>query len=137
MSRHGAIDLPWADGDHSFRLGLAEIEELEAKRDLSIFEIARRLGPERRTARLADIMQVIRVGLIGGGAKPVDALALVRRYVDERPLDESRDLAYAIVLAGMARVHATGAGDEEQPSGEAQAAKSDASTSPPSAEAQP
>lgn len=131
MSRHGAIELPWADGDYSFRLGLDQIEELEAKRDLSIFEIARRLSPERRAARLADISQVIRVGLIGGGTKPVEALALVRRHVDERPLDESRDLAYAIVLAGMARVHPA-AEDGDPAAGEALAAKSDASTSPPS-----
>lgn len=135
MSRHGAIELAWADGDHSFRLGLGEIEELEQKRDVSIFALCRRLAPETRTARLADITETVRIGLIGGGMAPVEALALVRRYVDERPLDESRDLAYAIVLAGLSRVHSGSV--EERPPGEAPAAKPSASTSPPSAPQQP
>ncbi len=133
MSRHAAIDLDWADGSYTFRLGLDEIEELERKRDLSIFEIARRLAPERRDARLSDISEVLRLGLLGGGVNPVEALAKVRRYVDERPLDENRDTAYAIVLAGLMRVHSS---EAEKPSGGVPAANSSASTSPPSTEAQ-
>ncbi len=134
MNRHAAIELAWADGDFTFRLGLSEIEELERKRDLGIFQIATRLAPEVRQARSTDIIEVIRLGLIGGGMKPVDALAKVRKYVDERPLDENRDTAYAIALAGLMRVHS---GEPEQPSGEADAAETSASTSPHSTEAQP
>lgn len=134
MSRHAAIELDWADGTYTFRLGLAEIEELERKRDLSIFEIAKRLSPEVRQARSTDISETLRLGLVGGGMKPVDALAKVRKYVDERPLDENRDTAYAIALAGLMRVHSN---EVEKPSGEALAARSSASTSPPSMETQP
>lgn len=134
MNRHAAIELDWADGTYTFRLGLDEIEELERKRDLSIFEIAKRLSPEVRQARSTDVSETLRLGLIGGGTKPVDALAKVRKYVDERPLDENRDTAYAIVLAGLMRVHSN---EMEKPSGEAPAAKPSASTSPPSTETQP
>jgi hypothetical protein len=131
VSRHGAIDLDWGDGTYTFRLGLGEIEELEVKRDLSLFTIARRLSPAQRDARLSDISEVLRIGLVGGGMLPVDALAKTRRYVDERPIDENRDAAYAVVLAGLARVH----GDKvESPPGEGEAAKPNASTSPPSEE---
>lgn len=129
MRRHGAIEIDWADGTYTFRLGLAQIEEIEEKRDVSLFSLHRRLSPQIRDARLADIREVLRIGLIGGGAKPADALALVRRYVDERPLDESRDIAYAVVLAGLSRVHT-----EDQPKGESEAAKTEGSTSPPSGE---
>ncbi|MBN9018723.1 MAG: gene transfer agent family protein [Rhizobiales bacterium] len=129
-SRHGAVELDFADGTYTFRLALDQIEELERKRDLSIFTLAQRLDPALRTARLGDITEVIRLGLIGGGMTPVDALAKVRRYVDERPIDESRDTAYAIVLAGLMRVH----GDEVKASGEAKAAERNGSTSPPSEE---
>jgi hypothetical protein len=128
MSRHGAAELDWADGTYTFRLGLAEIEEIEEKRDLSLFAMARRLSPAERDARLADIREVLRLGLIGGGMKPVDALTKVRKYVDERPLDENRDIAYAVVLAGLARVNSA----EAPPSGEADAAETNVSTSPQS-----
>jgi len=135
-SRHAAIEAAFGDGTYTFRLGRDEIEELERKRDLSLFALARRLSPQQRDARLADISEVLRCGLIGGDMAPVPALALVRRYVDARPIDENRDLAYAVVLAGLTRVHSN---EEAPPSGEALAAKADApktgaSTSPPSAE---
>ncbi|MEX4006942.1 gene transfer agent family protein [Neoaquamicrobium sediminum] len=139
MSRHGAVELDWADGTYTFRLSIAGIEELEAKwsreaeRDVSLFSVVTILAPAVRTARLAHIREVLRVGLIGGGMSPVDALAKVRLYIDQRPLDENRDTAYAVALAGLQRVHSKDL--EEPPSGEALAATSDASTSPLSEEA--
>jgi len=132
MSRHGAVELDWADGTYTFRLGLSEIEEVEEKRDLSLFALARRLSPAERDARFADVREVLRLGLIGGGMKPVNALAKVRRYIDERPFDENRDVAYAVVLAGLARVNSI----EARPSGEADAAETSASTSPQSGQTQ-
>ncbi|MEH6721291.1 MAG: gene transfer agent family protein [Aurantimonas endophytica] len=134
-SRHGAVELEFGDGEYTFRLGLAEIEELEAKQNAGVFQIATRLAPETRACRSSDIVQVIRLGLIGGGMKPVDALAKVRKYVDERPIDESRDVAYAVALAGLKRVHSSEL--EEAPPGEAAAAETSVSTSPPSMPAQP
>lgn len=128
MSRHAAVETDWADGTFTFRLGLDQIEELEEKRDLSLFTLARRLSPTERDARFADIREVLRLGLIGGGMKPVEALVKVRKYIDERPIDENRDIAYAVVLAGLARVNAA----EAEPSGEADAAKTSESTSPQS-----
>lgn len=130
-SRHAAIEAAFGDGTHTFRLGLDEIEELERKRDLSLFAIARRLSPQQRDARLSDISEVLRIGLIGGGMAPVAALALVQRYVDARPLDENRDVAYVVALAGLMRLHAK---EEAPPSGEGLAAKTRESTSPPSEE---
>lgn len=130
MSRHGAVELDFGDGTYTFRLGLAEIEEIEEKRGVALFAIMLRLRPEQREARLADIMEVIRLGLIGGGMKPVDAMVKVRRYVDERPIDENRDVAFGVVLAGLARVHTDVL--EEEASGEAQAPEPSGSTSAPS-----
>ena len=130
MSRHAAIEQPFGDGVYTFRLGLDEIEELERKRDAGIFEIVERLRSRR--CRLADIQEVLRIGLIGGGMKPVDVLALVKRYVDQRPIDENRDIAYAVGLAGLMRLHSSEV--EEPPMGEADAAETSASTSPRSEE---
>lgn len=103
MSQHGLITLDFGDGAYDFRLSLAGIEELEAKTEVSIYLIADKL--RMKLARLVEMREVIRIGLIGGGTKPADALALVRRYLDERPLEETRDVALAVVLAGLARIH--------------------------------
>lgn len=128
MRRHGTIELDWADGTYSFRLSLEGIEELEERRDVSLFALAKRLA--EREARLADIREVIRIGLIGGGMQPADALGKLRRYLDERPMDDNRDTAYAVALAGLMRVYTL---EKETDQGEADAAKSKvASTSPPS-----
>lgn len=104
LSRHGAVELDWADGTYTFRLGLEQIEELEEKCGGSIFAVRDRLLD--RQPRLRDMREPLRIGLIGGGKPPVDALKLVRRYIDERPLDENREFALAVILAGLARVHA-------------------------------
>lgn len=104
MSRHGAVELEFGGSNRTFRLSLDGILELEASRDLSYFEIARRLSPQVRDARLSDISEVLRIALIGGGMSPIDAKALTLRYCDQRPLDENRDVAYAIALIGMQRV---------------------------------
>lgn len=134
MSRHAAIEQDFGDGKYTFRLGLDEIEELERLRDVGIFQIVARLSADSRTARLTDISEVLRLGLIGGGMKPVDALVKVRKYVDERPLDENRDIAYAVGLAALMRLHSK---DLETPPGEAPAPETSVSTSAPSEEAQP
>jgi hypothetical protein len=131
MSRHAAVELPFGDGRYTFRLGLDEIEELERKCDRGIFQVANRLLPQRREATLGEIMEAIRIGLIGGGMIPVEAMALVRRYVDQRPIEESRDVAYAVVMAALMRLHSK---ELETPPGEPKAAKrvrkTSASTSP-------
>lgn len=129
MSRHAAIEQAFGDGEYTFRLGLSEIEELERKRECSIYLVVDRL--RTRTCWLQDIMETLRLGLIGGGMKPVDALHLVRRYVDERPMEENRDVAYAVGLAALLRVHSN---ELEQPPGEAEAAEPSDSTSPQSTE---
>lgn len=134
MSKHGLITIDWADGSHDFRLSLGGIEELEAKTGESVFTLATRL--QHRTARLVDIRETLRIGLVGGGKSPTEALALVRRYIDERPLDENRDAAYAVVLAGLTRVHADDIKRVDAAEGETLAEGQSDLTSPPSA-AQP
>lgn len=127
MSRHAAIDLEWAGGSHTFRLGLEEIEELEASVDMSIFLLLAAMSAQVPFARLKHYSETIRLGLIGGGAKPIDARMLVKKYVDERPLAESVALGEVILRAAMERVFT-----EDLEPGEQAASKSNASTSAPS-----
>jgi len=122
MGRHAAVELDFADGTYTFRLSVSGIEELEGKVRRGIFQIADDLDPAVRSARIKTISETIRIGLIGGGMPPADALALTRRYVDERPLPENLLLAYSVVLAGISRVNGTEI-PKESASGEADAAE--------------
>lgn len=128
VSQHGAVILAWGDGEHRFRLDLSGIEDIEAKCDRSIFDIARRASTAVREIRAREMREVLRCGLIGGGMEPVKALQLVKRYLDERPLDESRDTVFAVALAGLARIE----GDRAGEAAEGETGEPSGSTSPPS-----
>ena len=114
MSRTAKIELDFGDGSHVFRLALGELEELQEKCDAGPPLILNRIGGDQW--RTADVRETIRLGLIGGGMEPLKALALVQRYVDERP-DWMRNaqVAYGVLAAAL-----VGAEDEplEKPQGE-------------------
>lgn len=101
MAQHdGAIEREWADGAHCFRLPIAQLLELQEKCDAGPVEIFSRLRAQ--TWRLNDLRETIRLGLIGGGTPPMDALTLVKRYVDPpRPLLENVPLALEILEAAL------------------------------------
>lgn len=88
----------FADGTYRFRLKVEGAIELEEKCDSPFTVIYHRLSTG--THRPNDIRETIRLGLIGGGLEPVKALALVRKYIDDRPLQESALLAHHI-LGGL------------------------------------
>jgi hypothetical protein len=131
VRQRAAVELPWGDGDHTFRLGLAEIEELEAACDMSVFLLHTAVTSDIPFAKLKHFSETLRLGLIGGGMAPVPALQLVKRYVEERPLHESVAVAGAILRAAIERVHTSDLGDQ---SGEGEAPGSNGSTSAPSTE---
>lgn len=133
MNRHGAVEIAWAGGEHTFRLGLGEIEELEKETDLSVFVLLPAMSGPTPLAKLRHYSTTIRIGLLGGGMNPVEARALTRKWVDERPLYESVALAQAILHAAIERVHPS---ELDDALGEAEAARSSASTSPQSTAAQ-
>lgn len=109
---HGLVTLPYGDGEHSFRLTLAGIEELEEAFDRSIFELVDALAESRARSRW--VSETLRVGLIGGGMTPMEALSKVRRYTDERPLPESRNVAYLVATAGMMRINGAEIAKDDQ-----------------------
>lgn len=132
MNRHGAIELDFGDGTYTFRLGMGEIRELEEKAGKGVFLIAHDLDPDNRAARFHVILETLRLGLIGGGMVPIDALALCRRYVEERPAVENLMTAYAVVVAALARVKSDELPKDDAPSGEPEASETGEPTSAPS-----
>ena len=85
----------FGDGEHDFLLTPEMIVELERKTGLGIGALGRRLfaGDYRH----GDLIEVIRLGLIGGGTSPKDADALVAAYAVNRPLSEIFPLSVAIL----------------------------------------
>ncbi len=99
MSGSASITLTWGDGPHVFRLTIGELRELQDKCNAGPAEILNRLAGG--TWRVDDIRETLRLGLLGGGKTPTDALVLVARYVDNRPLMENVTPAQAILLAAL------------------------------------
>ncbi len=115
------IDLAFADGTYTFALGLAQIHELQTKCKIGIGGLYARViqgrlseditvgHPAYAAYHVDDLVEVVRQGLIGGGAGIVDgadvavgplrANELVERYLVPMPLVKQWDLAAAILFA--------------------------------------
>jgi hypothetical protein len=100
--------MDWADGEHTFRLAIGQLRELQETINKPRAKIgAPLIGPASlynlivsRDAWTHEVREVMRLGLIGGGMKPIEAVDLVRRYVEERPLAESS--VHAALVLGAA-----------------------------------
>lgn len=125
---HGLITKDWADGTYSFRLAYGQWLELQEAVGCGPLELY--VNMLQRKWRVQQLREIIRIGLIGGGATPPAALRLVKLYVEERPMMESVQIALEIVAASMSLPQGS-----EAP-GEAAAAETPTaeSTSPPSTE---
>lgn len=124
---HGLITREFADGTYSFRLAYGQWLELQEAVNCGPLELYVNLL--QRRWRIQNLREIIRIGLIGGGADPASALRLVKRYVEDRPLLENVQLAIEIVAASIELPKGV-----EAPAGEAEAAKTEESTSLPSTE---
>lgn len=118
----GVIDLFFGDGSYTFRLGLAQINEIERKcgflgdvfsrllKGVYHAEDANFIHDNRDGAwGINDIIEPIRQGLIGGGAGVVDGLEvkvtphranqLIDAYVLAQPLGEGWKVALSVLTA--------------------------------------
>lgn len=100
MSPDARVTVAWGDSPAmTFRLAIAQIFELEEKCGIGIAALHRRVQSGDWYAR--DLVETIRLGLIGGGTLPVPALRLVARYVEARPLLESVPVAEVILMSAL------------------------------------
>lgn len=117
------VELKWADGVYLFALKLKQIEELQRLCGVGLGEIAQRLLVERRWYA-GDVVETIRLGLVGGGTPAVRARELIETYVEGHPLADPRDPANHLMTA-QAIITAAYFGVAEQtdePEGKADAA---------------
>lgn len=134
------VELPFADGAYRFRLGMAQILELERKCDIGIGGLHARIlrgrfgttkqsfgVPDQADYRISDLVETVRQGLIGGGGGTVDevdikmsptlATKLIEAYVigpDRQPLEKIWDLAVAITGA-LVHGYEPDAGSKKKP----------------------
>lgn len=99
MSSDGSTSFVWADGEYRFRLAIGQLRELQDKTGTGPFVLFSRFMDG--SWRVDDVRETIRLGLIGGGMKPTEALILVKRYVDERPKMENVTPARLIIGAAL------------------------------------
>jgi len=86
----------FGDGEKTFALAGHEVE-LERKTGASIGAVYTRVMTGQFS--FADIIEVIRLGLIGGGTSPKDAADLVEAYARPTPIIEAFQLAADILEA--------------------------------------
>lgn len=99
MSRDGKVAFAWGDGEHTFRLGIAQWDELQEQTKCGPFELFRRLAT--LSCNPNDIRHTLRLGLEGGGMKPIPAASLVARYFDKDVPAEHVDAAMRVLHAGL------------------------------------
>lgn len=87
--------LNWPGGEHSFRLGIAELEAVQQNTDCGPEHLLNRINAGQWY--LSDLMQVLRLGLIGGGMPHVQALKVIRNAFEQNPGIEFKVPAQAVL----------------------------------------
>jgi hypothetical protein len=75
-----AFIMVWPGGEHAFRLPLGSLRAVQEACGSSPFEVSERLFQKR--PRIEDVIEPIRLGLIGGGMDPKEAARLVKSVED-------------------------------------------------------
>ncbi|BCH32640.1 hypothetical protein MesoLjLc_45700 [Mesorhizobium sp. L-8-10] len=124
--RHGEM-IVWAAGEDTFRLGIGELRAIEQRSDAGVSVVLMRLLGG--AWKVDDVINPIRLGLIGGGLSEADA----RKKVDAAT--ESANLyELAVTAAEVMRRFVIWEGDDQP--GEAPAGQAE-TTSPRSPTAEP
>jgi hypothetical protein len=99
MSNETTYRAFFGDMEHDFRLTPVMVLELERVTGAGIGGLFNRMV--RNEFKSREIVETIRLGLIGAGTPPETAAALVNTYVEHRPIFEGYALAVEILNAAM------------------------------------
>lgn len=109
MAPQGTVTISWRNGEDDFCIAqIKSVLLLEEKCGCGIYEVAGRLasvlsaagaGMIGGNARVNDIRETIRIGLMGGGKSPEEANKIVSTCVDGQPLAHSVLVAYKAIEA--------------------------------------
>jgi hypothetical protein len=104
VSRTGRVTAFFAGEDREFLLAWGEIMQLQESRDAGPGWIQVRLMTNQWLVQ--DVVEVIRLGLVGAGEEPSSARRLVKLHVEQKPHDIGGPdglliLALKIITAGI------------------------------------
>lgn len=119
---HGLITKDFGPGTYSFRLAYGQWLELQEALNCGPLELYTNML--RQKWRVQWLREIIRIGLLGGGTGAPEALRLVKRYVEDRPIIENVQLALEILAASLTLPEGA-----EVPAGEGEPAKRDSAES--------
>jgi hypothetical protein len=107
--------LIWEGGEHDFALTIKELRALQDRCDAGPGHILNRFYSGEW--RIDDVIETVRLGLMGGGIERQEAARLIKLHVEEKPLNLSVLLARVILSEFLNGVKDDPSG--EQPAGEA------------------
>lgn len=97
MSRDASITLTFAGDERTFRLGYGDILNLQDACNSGYMEIYNRIASG--TARIEDMVETVRIGLIAAGTEP----KIAKRWIEQNtfPTAELVLVAHAILAAAI------------------------------------
>lgn len=105
MAREGGTrsqtirDLPIGPDLHVVKFGVGEAEFIQERHDMGPQWALQVISAGRWSVKL--LVDVVYIGLVGGGAKPEAARRIADRWVAQRPWGEAAPLAQLILQAGV------------------------------------
>ena len=91
--------LVWVGGEHAFALDIGALRALQTACDAGPQQILARIAGG--TWRVDDLMQTIRLGLIGGGMEQKEAARLVETAFKSHPLLTFRPTAQSVLVLAL------------------------------------
>lgn len=106
-----AVELSWPGGRHTFALRIGELRELQDRLNAGPEEVFNRI--RSGNWRVNDLVEVVRIGLVGGGMDRDEAGRQIATLIDTTPLSEFKFVAIAALASAII-------GYEDDPVGEAE-----------------
>lgn len=100
MDGSATIEFAWGDRDCTFRLGMEQLRKLQEATGAGPLALFNRLSSG--DWKVDDVRETIRLGLIGGGMGGIEALKMVKEFVDNKPLFPNINPARVIIMAALA-----------------------------------
>lgn len=110
----------WAGGEHDFALRIGELRALQQNCDAGPEEILNRLRLGRW--RVDDVLEPIRLGLIGGGMERAEAGGLALKIADQRGFIALKLTAQSVLYTAL--IDPTATADEDDDAGKPEGADS-------------
>ena len=122
------VTLNWPGGEHVFALRIGELRALQQKCDAGPEQVLMRLRDF--SYRVDDVVQPLRLGLIGGGMDDGTAHKTVVSAIDASPFAAFRIPAYAVLMAALYGVEDDQPGKGEGEAGDPPESPEDGSSAP-------